>query len=68
MEIITIGKHTLLCTLNTQISPKGRNFRCSGISEDSKGWIHTFKFLDKQGGFISFLIGFNGKFKEIINE
>jgi len=73
--MIQIGHHKFKLDVNIiQTSPQGRPFRLSGTQKSSQiFWvnkeqkyecIHHFKFLDKKGGFVSFLIDINGKFKK----
>lgn len=72
--MIQIGHHKIRLTLEEQTSPQGRAFRLSGSQKgdysiwvknvEKSEWIHHFKYLDKQGGFVSFLIDVNGKFKK----
>jgi hypothetical protein len=58
----------------TQISPSGRPIRLSAISKNLQvpekwinntikwHWIYTFRYLDKQDGFVSFEFDYNDKF------
>lgn len=72
--MIQIGHYKIRLNLEPQKSPQGRPFRLSGTQKASQEywvnkepkheWIHHFKFLDKQGGFVSFLCDINGKFKK----
>jgi len=58
----------------TKIDDKGRPFRLSGTRKNSQlpskwidkterwHWIHSFKYLDEQGGFFEIEIGYNNEF------
>ena len=64
----------------TQTSKLGRPFRCSGVrlcTDEPSIWIdkqlthktiYDFKFLDKEGGFISFKMDYYGFFEKVVNE
>ena len=64
----------------TQISKLGRLFRWSGVrlcTDEPSIWIdkqpthktiYDFKFLDKEGGFISFKMDYYGVFEKVVNE
>ena len=64
----------------TQTSKIGRLFRFSGIrlcTDEPSIWIdkqlthkaiYDFKFLDKQGGFISFKMDYYGVFEKVVND
>lgn len=63
-----------------QVSKLGRPFRLSGVrlcTDEPSIWIdkqpthktiYDFKFLDKQGGFISFKMDYYGVFENVVNE
>lgn len=73
--MIQISHHKFKLDVNLiQTSPQGRPFRLSGThkasqmywieKEQKHEWIYEFKYLDKKGGFVSFLFDINGKFKQ----
>jgi len=73
MDRILIGKNSINLTLETQVSPLGREFRMSGTAKNLQlppkwinkvekwHWIHSFKYLDNEGYF-HIEIGYNDEF------
>lgn len=78
--ILNIKGTTLNVNFETQVSKLGRTLRLSGIrlcTDEPSIWIdkqithktiYDFKFLDKQGGFISFKMDYYGVFEKVVNE
>ena len=74
LESITIQKTKIYLSFETQISKNGRPFRLSGTSKvltkpskwidmvEKWHWIHSFIYLDKQGGFFEIELDYNGNF------
>ena len=66
MNAISLNKIKLNLNFETQTSPSGRPIRLSAISKNLQvpekwinntikwHWIYTFRYLDKQDGFVSF--------------
>lgn len=74
-------KGTILkLNFETQISKLGRPFRWSGVrlcTDEPSIWIekqlthktiYDFKFLDKEGGFISFKMDYHDVFERVVND
>ncbi len=75
---ILIKDFKLNLNFEEQLSPNGRPLRLSGIAKNATlapkwieinkkptlkyHWIYTFRYLDKQDGFVSFEFDFNDKF------
>lgn len=78
--ILNIKGITLNVNFETQVSKLGRPLRLSGIrlcNDEPSIWIdkqpthktiYDFKFLDKQGGFISFKFDYYNVFERVVNE
>ncbi len=74
MNTISLNKIKLNLNFETQISPSGRPIRLSAISKNLQvpekwinntikwHWIYTFRYLDKEDGFVSFEFDYNDKF------
>jgi len=74
MNTISLNKIKLNLNFETQISPSGRPIRLSGISKNLQvpekwinktikwHWIYTFRYLDKEDGFVSFEFDYNDNF------
>ena len=74
MNTISLNKIKLNLNFETQTSPSGRPIRLSGISKNLQvpekwinntikhHWIYTFRYLDKEDGFVSFEFDYNDKF------
>ena len=72
--MVTLHKINLNLNFETQISPSGRPIRLSAISKNLQvpekwinntikwHWIYTFRYLDKEDGFVSFEFDYNDKF------
>lgn len=72
--MVTLHKVNLNLNFETQISPSGRPIRLSAISKNLQvpekwinntikwHWIYTFRYLDKEDGFVSFEFDYNDKF------
>lgn len=80
MKLILNIKGTIInLNFETQISKLGRPFRLSGMrlcTDEPSIWInkqlthktiYDFKFLDKEGGFISFQMDYYGVFEKVMN-
>lgn len=77
-QIILPNKTTINLNFETQISSLGRPYRLSGTRKNSQlpekwvnkvlknHWIHSFKYLDEQGGFFEIEIDYNDKFVKLI--
>ena len=64
--MVKLHKVNLNLNFETQVSPSGRPIRLSAISKNLQvpakwvdkvlkyHWIYTFRYLDKQDGFVSF--------------
>ena len=55
--MITINNKEYNLNFDTQYTPKGRPFRCSGTAKDPDRfncWIYTFRFLDAPSEYIHF--------------
>jgi len=73
-ESILIKETRIFLNFETQTSKLGRPFRLSGTRKNSQlpskwidkserwHWIHSFKYLDEQGGFFEIEIGYNNEF------
>lgn len=78
--ILNIKGTTLNVNFETQVSKLGRPLRLSGIrlcTDEPSIWIdkqlthkaiYDFKFLDKEGGFISFKMDYYDVFEKVVNE
>ncbi len=74
MNEILLNKIKLNLNFETQTSPSGRPIRLSAISKNLQvpakwidkvlkyHWIYTFRYLDKQDGFVSFEFDYLDKF------
>ena len=74
MNAISLNKIKLNLNFETQTSPSGRPIRLSAISKNLQvpqkyingsykyHWIYTFRYLDKEDGFVSFEFDYNDKF------
>ena len=78
VNYIKIKDFKLNLNFEEQISPNGRPIRLSGTAKNLKihpkwieinkkpvlkyHWIYTFRYIDKQDGFVSFEYDFNDKF------
>lgn len=74
MNAIFLNKIKLNLNFEPQLSPSGRPIRLSAISKNLKvpekyvngsfknHWIYTFRYLDKEDGFVSFEFDYNDKF------
>ena len=74
MNTISLNKIKLNLNFETQISPSGRPIRLSAISKNLQvpakwinntikwHWIYTFRYLDKEDGFVSFEYDYNNNF------
>ena len=79
-KILNIKGTIINLNFETQISKLGRPFRFSGVrlcADEPSIWInkqlthkaiYDFKFLDKQGGFISFKMDYHNVFEKVVNE
>ena len=79
-EIIKVGDNKINLNFERQTSKLGRPFRWSGVrlcTDEPSIWIdkqlthkaiYDFKFLDKEGGFISFKVDYYGVFEKVVNE
>ena len=74
VSYILIKDFKLNLNFEEQTSPNGRPIRLSGIAKNAKlpekwvkgkyknHWIYTFRYLDKQDGFVSFEFDYYDKF------
>ena len=79
-QTLNIKGTILKLDFREQISKLGRPFRLSGMrlcTDEPSIWIdkqlthktiYDFKFLDKEGGFISFKMDYYGVFEKVVNE
>ena len=79
-QTLNIKGTILKLDFREQVSKLGRPFRLSGMrlcTDEPSIWIdkqlthkaiYDFKFLDKQGGFISFKVDYYGVFEKVVNE
>ena len=80
IQILNIKGTIINLNFETQTSRLGRPFRWSGVrlcTDEPSIWIdkqlthktiYDFKFLDKEGGFISFKMDYYGVFEKVVNE
>lgn len=76
---ITIKGYRLNLNFDIQTSPSGRPIRHSGVRKNSQRpqewiggrpyswWIYDFRYMDDQGGFVSFEFNPRGEFVGKIN-
>ena len=79
-QTLNIKGTILKLDFREQVSKLGRPFRWSGVrlcTDEPSIWIgkqlthktiYDFKFLDKEGGFISFKMDYYGVFEKVVNE
>jgi hypothetical protein len=76
MTEIKLKNQTIKINFDTQLTPKGRPFRLSGLEKITDqfkivekvqrwNWIYTFKMLD-DNSFFGVKIGFNNEFIQVV--